>query len=272
MKKLVLFAILLSYSFLSANCDTAYSNATYALSHTKKGLKADNFDHQKYYAERALEAFNKTKEEIEKCGCTDALNSILDGIEDLESAIDPDDWDKGRYYTKGAYAKVQEAITAMDICSGATVTIDYDVDTASLDDNGSEIALESKKLNEQQKKLEEEQQKLLAQQEALAQKMEQQELLLAEANANRQIELESQLLLKNSAEISLLELQNTFKELALTLGCENALSSLSEINSRPDDALSTESLKETRAYYITQSKALQLQFTEALNKCYQNVK
>ena len=48
-----LFAIQATYS---NQCDNFYAKVTYALSHGKKAMEATNFEHQMYYAERALTA------------------------------------------------------------------------------------------------------------------------------------------------------------------------------------------------------------------------
>ncbi|PCJ94102.1 MAG: hypothetical protein COA50_13195 [Flavobacteriaceae bacterium] len=270
MKKVILLISLISYSFMSAaNCDNAYSSAGYALSHTKKALKSDNFDHQKYYADRALEAFKKTQKLVESCGCAEALNSILDGVENLESAIDPEDWDAGRYFSKRAFANAQDALTAMDICSGNSVAINY---AAEGDSNTSlevtdEIALESQNLNEQQKRLAEEQEKLLQQQRALEQKIEKQRVLANEVRANRQIELEEQFRLKRIAEQSLNSFEKNIQELASIYGCDNAMEIVNNYLSRKDAELNNETLEETRNHYLQQTIAMQSKAMKALQKC-----
>ena len=104
-KHLLLFASLLIVFFASANCDDAYSKASYALSHVKKSFSAKNFDHQKYYANKALEALEKAKQYVAVCGCDNALIPILDGIENLEKAMDPRDWEMGRYYSQKSPCK-----------------------------------------------------------------------------------------------------------------------------------------------------------------------
>jgi len=270
MKKLILLISLVSYSFMSAaNCDTAYSSAAYALSHAKKGLKADNYDHQKYYAERALEAFKKTQKLVESCGCAEALNSILDGIENLESAIDPEDWDAGRYFTKKAFANAQDALSAMDVCAGNSTAINYSVESSSdvALEGTSDIAMESQSLNEQQKRLEAEQQKLIEQQRALEQKIEKQRVLANEVRANRQMELEEQYRLKRVSEQSLGSFEKNIKELASIYGCDNAIAIMNSYVPRKDALLNNETLAETRSYYLQQTISMQTKALEALQKC-----
>src|SRR5690606_28358181 len=108
MKTITLFFLLfLIAKNTSAQCNSAYSQATYALAHTKKSLNSNNFDHQKYYADRAVEALAKAKTLVESCGCTAATTPILDGLDNLQQAVDPTDWESGRFYAKHAYEHLQ---------------------------------------------------------------------------------------------------------------------------------------------------------------------
>lgn len=100
-----------------ANCTNAYSSASYALAHAKKAMSADNFDHQRYYAERALIAFEKTQAMTEECGCETSDTYIYNGIDNLTKAVDPKDWEMGRYYTKKAVADAQDLLVALDLCT-----------------------------------------------------------------------------------------------------------------------------------------------------------
>ena len=99
------------------NCTNAYSSASYALAHAKRALSADNFDHQRYYAERALIAFEKTEQLAADCGCEESHSPIYKGQENLDKAIDPKDWEMGRYYTKKAVANAHDVLAALDLCS-----------------------------------------------------------------------------------------------------------------------------------------------------------
>ena len=117
-KRLILPLFLLcSYCTMTAQCNDVYSAATYALSHTKKSLKANNFDHQQQYAEKAYESFEKIKELIENCDCVNSLDPVLDGLDNLDKAIDPKTWDLGRHYSKKAFANAEDLMFALDTCS-----------------------------------------------------------------------------------------------------------------------------------------------------------
>ncbi len=101
----------------NSSCADGYTSASYGLSHSKKSFKANNFDHQQYYAGRALDALEKTRDLVNSCGCDGALISIAAGIENLEKALDPKDWDMGRYFTKRAIADLYSVLENLDLCS-----------------------------------------------------------------------------------------------------------------------------------------------------------
>jgi hypothetical protein len=98
-------------------CADAYTSASYGLSHSKKAFNAHNFDHQKYYAGRALEALEKARGLVGECGCAGAMNSIEDGMKNLEEALDPADWKMGRYYSKRAVENTYSLLENLDLCS-----------------------------------------------------------------------------------------------------------------------------------------------------------
>jgi hypothetical protein len=128
MKNFTLFIAFFITTFaIKANCTNAYSSASYALAHAKKAMSSNNFDHQRYYAERALTAFEKTQSLTEDCGCEASAESIYNGIDNLTKAIDPKDWEMGRYYTKKAVANAQDLLVALDLCtSGGRTAIPHD--------------------------------------------------------------------------------------------------------------------------------------------------
>ncbi len=111
------FACFILTIAVKANCTNAYSSASYALAHAKKAMSADNYDHQRYYAERALIAFEKTQVMTEECGCDTSAEYIYNGIGNLTKAVNPKDWEMGRYYTKKAVANAQDLLVALDLCT-----------------------------------------------------------------------------------------------------------------------------------------------------------
>lgn len=98
-------------------CENLYSNVTYALSLTKKAIEVTGFDHQVYYAGRALSMFEKSKDDIFKCTCSNAEEKSYKATSNLKKAVDPADWYAGRFYSKKALSEINELITALDHCS-----------------------------------------------------------------------------------------------------------------------------------------------------------
>lgn len=176
MQKQILCSLLfLSTILVSANCNNTYSAVSYVLNHAKKSLAANNFDHQKYYAERALEALEKTVVQAKVCGCDKAISVIYDGMENLEKAIDQDDWDMGRYYTKKAYENTQNIINELDVFTqGGQQNVDNDqeVTAISTSPRAKTLLSELEELKKQQIKLAEQQKLLEEQRKALEKKIE----------------------------------------------------------------------------------------------------
>ncbi len=123
----MLFAVQTTFAF---QCDAFYSKVTYALNHCKKAMTATNFEHQMYYAERAWDALDKAKASKGDCDCAKADEITIDAMESLDKAIEPSDWEAGRFFTKKAQAQIGELITFLDECtlgvSNTTTVVDTD--------------------------------------------------------------------------------------------------------------------------------------------------
>lgn len=113
----IFFAVQTTYS---NQCDNFYAKVTYALSHGKKAMNATNFEHQMYYAERARTALEKSEAFMAECSCDKAKNKTLDAMETLDKAIEPVDWETGRFFTKKALGEINELITIIDQCTLGT--------------------------------------------------------------------------------------------------------------------------------------------------------
>ncbi|MBT8298550.1 MAG: hypothetical protein KJO52_09465 [Maribacter sp.] len=125
-KLLIIFVSVLSFltNTNENDCSVVYNRATYALSHSKKALKSNNFDHQLYYSGKTLESYKKIADGMKYCDCTDAIEFIEDITNDAEKAADPVDWDRGRYYSKKVYLNTQELITMLDLWTSTRVQQD----------------------------------------------------------------------------------------------------------------------------------------------------
>ncbi len=215
---------------MHANCTNAYASAGYSLSHAKKSLSANNFEHQQYYAERALIAFEKAQAQIENCGCQASMNPILDGIENLETALQQTEWDMGRFYTKKALENAEELLNSLDVCT-TTATPEFET--------GSEEA-----------------------QEAVSD-----EMINPGENPEEVSSLVKQLDFKRVAEIDIASLERSIRELATLFHCEKAVHILKDRKTRTEEELKAESIEETKAYYLSQVVSIHNKALFALIEC-----
>ncbi|MDC6385630.1 hypothetical protein D2V93_09490 [Flagellimonas taeanensis] len=126
-------------------CDNFYSKVTYALNHCKKAMTATNFEHQMYYAERALEALENAKSFMDECDCAKTEDKTIDAMETLDKAIEPADWEAGRFFTKKGMAEISELITFIDQCTlgvSTTTTVVADESNPSVPKTGSANSME----------------------------------------------------------------------------------------------------------------------------------
>ena len=275
MKKLVFCLwILLGLSYVQAkelDCSEAHSPASYALFHTKKALKADNFDHQKYYAERALEAFEKTKSMIENCGCQNALVAIDTGSENLKKAIDPEDWDKGRFFTKKALADAENMIDFLELCTsgsgGTRYSSNNDNSYASASNAKNENVNAQKEIIDRQKQLQQQQQRLIEEQKKLDRELEEQRKIAEQREIARQRELQQQIKLKVKAEQALQNFEKSISELQDIMGCKEAYNAISASYLRTEKALESESLIGTRRFYTERARDIAKKALDNLESC-----
>lgn len=84
-----LFLSLLFCSFTyptSTACDYAGSNISYIQSQTQKAIEAEKINVSHYFAYKALNAIEKSKEQFEACGCEHAEKSISESLDNLKKA------------------------------------------------------------------------------------------------------------------------------------------------------------------------------------------
>ncbi|MDX1363033.1 hypothetical protein [Arenibacter latericius] len=112
---LLLFSFFIfNTTFAKDNCDLVYSTASYALNHAKKALKANNFDHQVYYSEKALKSYEKLLRIVKENDCIDLSEKIEDILADAKNASEPADWDRGRFYSKKVFNASLELLAELD--------------------------------------------------------------------------------------------------------------------------------------------------------------
>lgn len=231
MKTLLVSAIAIFTSILgSANCTNAYASAGYSLSHAKKSMEANNFDHQQYYAERALQAFKKAKDQNESCGCPGAMDPILDGIENLNTALSQEKWDDARFYTKKALQNAEALFTSLDICT----------------------------LGQEPEHIADPSENDLASAEDMA--------ILAE-DTSAVDEWEAKMELKEMAEEKIRNLESSLKELATVLKCDRALQAIKSQKTKTEEELREETLASVRSFYLSQVAALHNKALFAMLEC-----
>ena len=67
-------------------CDYAGSNLGFVKSQTQLALKAETLNMSRYFAYKALNAIEKSKEQFEACGCDYAKKSITESLNNLKRA------------------------------------------------------------------------------------------------------------------------------------------------------------------------------------------
>lgn len=263
MKKVIFFLTLLIPIALQAqnsSCEKAYSKASYALLHVQKALKADNFDHQMYFAERAYEAFSETQESLQGCNCKTASDAVYEGVQNSQSAINPDKWETGRYFCKKALENARTLIDAISMCNGSgssgytpsEITTDVgDISTAV--ENDALITAETESIQQQQLTLEQKRQQLLEEQKKLEEQIRKQEELKQQMVQNREIELQNQIKLKADSEAAIQNLERALSNLFDTYNCANVNLSSNNSYLRDNDVLYNESLEQTKLFYMNKT-------------------
>ncbi|MEZ2414095.1 hypothetical protein ACA086_03970 [Muriicola sp. E247] len=213
----------------SANCNNAYASAGYSLSHAKNSMEANNFEHQQYYAERALSAFEKAKTQNENCGCQKAINPILDGIENLESALNQEKWDMGRFYTKKALENAEQLLNNLDVCTMG------DIYQETPEETSAENPLK--------------------------------EIIATDSKADELADWEIKMNYKQQAEAELAELERTIRELGKLFHCEKAMQILVSRKLKTENELRAESLESIRAFYMSQAVAMHNKALFAMIEC-----
>lgn len=257
---------LLSVSFLHANCTEAHSSASYALVHTKQALKADNFDHQRYYAGRAIDAFEKTQQKMEDCDCKAAALAIEEALIDLRKAVDPADWKTGRFYTQKALEDAENMMNALELyTSGEAVPEDTAVSYATeIESTTSQKA----NLLDAQKELEEKQKVLMEQQKELQAKIAKQKELEAKLKKERSEELAAQIQLKVETDKAIQGYKTSLEQLLTTLECPKAQQVLDALSyTKSEASLQNETLVDTRKYYKDLLIKVQQEALSALQNC-----
>ena len=82
------------FSFISCSlvfasdkaCDYAGSNIGFVKAQTEKAIAAEDLNQSRYHAYKALNAIEKSKTQLEECGCKYAYKSIQESLDNLKKA------------------------------------------------------------------------------------------------------------------------------------------------------------------------------------------
>ncbi len=81
----LLFTLFSSFE-ISEECEYAGSNMGYVKTQTQKAIVATNVNKSHFLAYKALNALEKSKKQVEECGCIDAFDFMKDALENLKMA------------------------------------------------------------------------------------------------------------------------------------------------------------------------------------------
>src|SRR5690606_21113970 len=129
-------------------CDDANSDLIYAYSHVKSSYNANNISHLKYYANRSLESFERSKKKLKECGCETAFDLAFESSELLSKVEAAETYEDGRFFVKRARDIAQESVTALDKCTVPTKDM-----PVSNNSQLSSLQMEQEKLKKQQEEL-----------------------------------------------------------------------------------------------------------------------
>lgn len=81
--------ILCSSKFIFATekaCDYAGSNIGFVKTQTEKALEAEDINQSRYFTYKAINAIEKSRTQLEECGCEYAFDNIMEGQDNLKKA------------------------------------------------------------------------------------------------------------------------------------------------------------------------------------------
>ncbi|WP_273277704.1 hypothetical protein [Maribacter polysiphoniae] len=109
-------AILIIFSSFTVDkaCEYATSNMNYVKSETEKAIAKEDINQAKYHAYKAINAIEKSKEQIKECGCVYAEHNIKDGKTDLISATKATSLNGARILLNRALEHMTDAIESIE--------------------------------------------------------------------------------------------------------------------------------------------------------------
>lgn len=240
-------------NLLAVECEFAYQNASYGFQHAETALEANNVTQLKQYAQRSLEAIQKALQSSTQCGCEAANEAGYDAIENLNKALEKTEYERVRFFVNKGRSNAQEILKSLDICSASP-------SVNNLDEQENDIVSQQQQLLEQQRLLEEKQRQL--QEQIATQKELQKKLAMQKAEM-----LKAQKELKLTSEETLSELETLINEFTIAMGCKTDGGVTSETFIRSLAELESESLDDTKGFYIAKAKEMASTLMNRLAGC-----
>lgn len=232
----LLFFVVYIQSF-GQTCSDAESDLNYAYSHVKSAYDSNNLTHLQYYSKRSYDAFERAKEKLNNCNCSEAYNFANEGHKLLSKLPDAKTFEDGRFYVKRTREIAQKAINELDICSKLTLE----------DEALVELEYERQKLEEQQKQLEHKEAEI-------------KHMLANKAQRELQIKKEKLISLNEQTITSNI---NAYNDMLSACECNSIISNTSINN----EELFTKSLKQIKMHYLNTVKKITSNYLITLNNC-----
>lgn len=246
MEKHYLFILFLFSSnvfFSQTSCDDANSDLIYAYSHVKSSYNANNISHLKYYANRSLESFERSKKKLKECGCETAYDLAFEAAQLLIKVETAESFEDGRFFVKRARDIAQESVTELDKCT--IPTKDAPVVT-----NNQELS-----------SLQMEQETLRKQQEALKIRAEELKVKMAEQN-EMELKLQKEAMI-NSYKSAISSNIESYNNALKVCNCSNA--AIKQENHNID--VSQKSVEEIKIFYLNSLKGITSNYLAQLDLC-----
>lgn len=242
--------------YAQTDCEDANSYIVSAYSHVKDSYDSNNISHLKYYANRSVESFELSKNNLNNCGCSKALDLAKKSMELLAKVENAETFEDGRFFVKRARDLTKESVIEIDKCS----IVGYTEETAQISDASTNAtsAVDNNALSDLQKQ----QLELQKQQDALKLKAEHLKTQMAEQK-NQELILEKQKLI-SSYNSAISKNVKTYNDVLKICEC-GSHHPISDIKLTED--IKNKSLKDIKALYNSNLKTLATNYIEELDAC-----
>jgi hypothetical protein len=247
---LLLISIIYSESqSQNSGCTEADSNLIYPYSNVKSAYESNNIQHLKYYSDKSLKSFEDAKINLKKCGCDTGFELAYNAMDLMAKVEATSTFEDGRFFVKKAKEITQKCITELNKCTIPTI-IETEKIVSIEENDGDDL----KALQQEKAKLE---------QQRLALKLKEEDILKRlDAQKNKELELQKEVLIKDHKTTLNLNIA-TYNKVLKIFGSTSQLPSYN----KNDDALLTENLEAIKSYYYNITRDINAMYMEKLNLC-----